>query len=1035
MRTLHANPVSRSILGLLSVVGRAGPVHAASNTPGMDVRAAAGIAQPTDPLAITGRTFAGTRLPLGPVTGYLELTGRRASVWAEPGESPGAGEVRRALLEGEVSVTIGAQRFSADRAAVWLQRIDASGDRPVYQVFAVLDNASLPGADSGMSLAGRRLSVEGVVAVVGGVRMRCDLVSDGRPREPFLIEAERRFAERLRETLGLPTLSEGDPAWFGSGVDERGDERALSEEEISGILAGLDPVEHRQPIFAEEGIISFSFGPDATLSVVPSLREDGLDAAVVTGGLTVFYQDPRQRRSLQMQAERAVVFAPPGSATNLAGGLSPGQVVGIYLEGGVIATDGQYTVRGPQVYYDVQNNRAAIVDAVFWTYDEARRLPLYLRAAMVRQESADQFSAEKVTLATTSFFKPHFSIGASSITLSRRETPAGETRYRARAEDITLYGGGLPLFYVPVYAGDPERLPISQIALDSSTGNGLALKTSWNLDVLLGYERPEGTDAQLIVDAHFTRGLALGADFSWDRPDLRGNLLTYWIFADQGEDRLRTGRDLDQDGDTRGIILLQQRWRVDDEWAAWLEGAYITDETFADAFFEELQTDRPELMTGLYARRLRGNSLLSLEARGSLNDFIINDAALQTPGYVTEKLPEAVYVRQADDLLSGVEPGLVTLFSEYRAGLLRLNFNEPTADELGFRTPTLSQRAFGIDPNESIADRLRDAGYTEDFVTRLDTRQEVVATLDAGPFRITPFLTGRATFWDDDFDEFSPEENDQARFWGAAGVHLSTQILRVHNSVESSVLDLHRLRHVIEPTLSIWHGETNIERASLPTYDEQVEALIDGTVIRFAVDQTWQTQRGGPGRWRSVDVFTLNTELVFSSGTGEDAAIGRFYEFRPEYTRPGDYATVEAIWQVSDAIAVTGSTIFDFETNQQARSSAGVLLDHSPTASTSAELRFVNPTDSTFLDVVNAQAIGDKYTLFSSASYDFDEGDFRSIAGELRREFPDIVVGIGVSYDNIQGETSFGFFFSPRGLGTGARIRGIGGAADTRFGG
>lgn len=1032
MRTPQPSPVCRSILWLLVGVGLAVPVDAAVGAPGLDVRSSTGIAQPTDPLAITGRTFAGTRLPLGAVTGSLELTGRRASVWAESG---GAGEVRRALLEGDVSVTIGAQRFSADRAAVWLERIDASGDRPVYQVFAVLDNPSLPGADSGMSVSGRRLSVEGVVSVVGGVRLRSDLVSDGRPRDPFVIEAERRFAERLRERLGLPTLSEGDPARFGAGVDGAVDERALSEEEIRGILAGLDPAEHRQPIFAEDGIISFSFGPAATLSVVPAVREDGLDAAVVTGGLTVFYQDPRQSRSLQMQAERAVVFAPAGSSTNLAGGLSPGEVVGIYLEGGVVATDGQYTVRGPQVYYDVQSNRAAIVDAVFWTYDEARRLPLYLRAAMVRQESADQFRAEKVTLATTSFFEPHFSVGASSITLSRRETPGGQTRYHARAEDITLYGGGLPLFYVPVYAGDPERLPISEVGLDSSTGNGLALRTTWNLDVLLGYERPEGTDAKLLVDGHFERGLALGAEFSWNRPDLRGNLLTYWIFADQGEDRLRTGRDLEQDGETRGLVLFQQRWRIDDEWAAWLEGAYISDETFTDAFFDELQTDRPELMTGLFARRLRGNSLLSIEARGSLNDFIVNDAALQSPGFVTEKLPEGVYVRQADDLLSGVEPGLVTLFSEYRAGLIRLNFSEPTADELGFRTPTLSQRAFGIDPTESIGDRLRAQGLNEDFVTRLDTRQEVVATLDAGPFRVVPFLTGRVTLWDDEFEEFSPEEDDRVRLWGAAGVHVSTQVVRVDNSVESAVLDLHRLRHIIEPTLSIWHAETNLERASLPIFDEQVESLIDGTVIRFAVDQTWQTQRGGPGRWRSVDVFTLNAELVFSSSTGEDAAIGRFFEFRPELTRPGDYATVEGVWQVSDAIAVTGSTIFDFETNQQARTSAGVLVDHSPTASTSAELRFVNPTDSTFLDVVNVQAIGDKYTLFSSASYDFDEEDFRSIGAEVRREFPDVSVGVGIDYDNIRGETSFGFFFSPRGLGTGTRVRGLGGAADTRFGG
>ena len=57
------------------------------------------------------------------------------------------------------------------------------------------------------------------------------------------------------------------------------------------------------------------------------------------------------------------------------------------------------------------------------------------------------------------------------------------------------------------------------------------------------------------------------------------------------------------------------------------------------------------------------------------------------------------------------------------------------------------------------------------------------------------------------------------------------------------------------------------------------------------------------------------------------------------------------------------------------------------------------------------------------------------IGGELRREFPDVTIGIGLNYDNIQGETSLGFFISPRGLGRGARVRGIGGAADARLGG
>ena len=44
-------------------------------------------------------------------------------------------------------------------------------------------------------------------------------------------------------------------------------------------------------------------------------------------------------------------------------------------------------------------NKALLLDAVFWTYDEDRRLPLYLRADVIRQESQQEFSGERARTA------------------------------------------------------------------------------------------------------------------------------------------------------------------------------------------------------------------------------------------------------------------------------------------------------------------------------------------------------------------------------------------------------------------------------------------------------------------------------------------------------------------------------------------------------------------------------------------------------------------------------------------------------------
>ncbi|MCH7560838.1 MAG: hypothetical protein IIC67_05645, partial [Thaumarchaeota archaeon] len=208
---------------------------------------------------------------------------------------------------------------------------------------------------------------------------------------------------------------------------------------------------------------------------------------------------------------------------------------------------------------------------------------------------------------------------------------------------------------------------------------------------------------------------------------------------DFGEDRLHTGRKLGHDGDTRGMILFDQRWALDERWTMWLEASYFSDETFVDGLFESLGNTRRPFMTGVYLQRLEGNTAFVIDMRGQLNDFSVNEFALQTPGYVTEHLPEAAFYQQAIDLLADSNPGLLTLSSEYRAANLRLNFTEPNADKLGFTTSFLSQRAFGIEPNESIGDRLRAEGLTESSVLRFDMRHELAMVANVGPIKLNPF--------------------------------------------------------------------------------------------------------------------------------------------------------------------------------------------------------------------------------------------------------------------------------------------------------
>ena len=1006
---------------------------------GGDVRGGVGVGELAD---ITGRDFAGVRLPVEPVTGPILFRASKASVWTEPSAPT---PVQRLFLEGDVRVVLGVHQFDAARAVVWLQKLGAGE----YQVFVYFDRVGTANADATISVAGDRLRVQGVLKVDRPIKLTTDLRREGRPADPLLREAEAALTVYLTELVFgtsvpepssiLPGVGPGvvrAKPRFGPGLNRPFEPGAVAvgSEELAGLSRDLPPSPVREPIFAKTGLISFSPG---RVTVVTGADEN---AVMFTDGVVVQYWDRKTGRTLQITAERAVAFLASGPLAGLAQ-LDADAVHGVYLEGDVIATDGKYTLRGPRMYYDVQQNRAVVIDAVFWTYDERHQLPLYVRAETIRQESADDFSAANAKLTNSAFFVPHLSIGASSVTISRKEGRGGRTRHVVDARHITLRSESMPFFYWPGYKGDPSEIPLRDLAFESSSGSGAAIKTSWDAFGLLRLKKPYWLGANILIDEFFERGPAVGTSLWWDDTKLAGRLDAYLLPYDTGTDLLTSGARIDHDGETRGMLTAEHRWALTDQWTLFGEVSYISDETFVDTFFERQAESRREFTNAVRLRRLDGNTTLDLTAKAAVNDFTPNEYLLQSRGYMVDKLPEVEYHRIADDLLPGAAPGLISYTSEYRAGMVAMRFVEPTAAELGLDTTTRSRKALGIEPGQSIADTLRARGLTEDGVLRFDTRHELSTQLALGPVNIVPFAVGRVTVYDDSFEGYSSGASDQYRLFGSLGVRATTTIQKVDESVESRLLDLHRIRHIIQPGVTLWTSGASIDQADLPVYDESVESLADGSVIRLSLDQTWQTKRGGPGRWRSVDVLTLSTELVLSSEDADpESPIGRFFDDRPELSNLGDFGTIDAAWQITDAFGVGVNTIYDFDASQPARTIVGTSIRHTPNFRTYADLRFINALDSTYLSAGAFYQVTPKYDIDLLGTYDDKASDLQTVRALVTRRFPNVILGVGFTHNNIKDETSFGIIIKPIGLGAkGVQLRGVGAGSErsrsSRFGG
>lgn len=994
-------------------------------------------ARSVNPLDITGRTFSGLRLPVAVTPGRIELAAARADFWTEP-EPPGAPPVQRLLLSGDARVRLGAYEFTARQAAVWISRFPAGDPEAapdVWQVWVYLDRVGTATTPSSITVAGDRLPVFGIIRAPAGIQLRVDRPNPGRPDDPLLTIAERTLAQRLRrmvEAEAPPAISPEElirqgrvvPPLTPSATEPPppGEDAAR----IAEAARGLPPARRDAPIFPQGG--EFTFVPGGDVQIVSGVDENSV---IFEGGITVQYWDRQQDRTHQLSAERAVVFLNPGPLSRELPELlrSPRDSIrGLYLEGDVVAQiagdDGRYTLRAPKVYYSVRDDRAMLVDAVFWTYDAQRGLPLYVRAKTISQESRNQFKATSARMTTSSFAEPDLAIGASSITISRRENAEGDRRLYVDARDITLRAGSVPFFYWPTLRGEPRNIPLRDLRFENSSGSGAAIKTTWNAYSLIGIDAPSGNNADVLLDWYFDRGAGLGADLGWRSATSRGGVFMYSLPSDTGTDVLPTGEEKEHDGEFRGMILGEHRAQLSDEWTLFAEGVYISDETFVPAFFEPLARTRREFASSVYLRRLRDNTAFTALGKTNFNDFIANEYLLQAPGYTVDKYPDLGYARFADNILPAY-PGLLTYNSEFRVTQMQMNFPEVTPAQIGFRNPGRSLAAFGIGPNVAFDDALRAAGLNEDPVTRFDTRHEITMPLAAGPLNITPFVVGRFTAYSDDFTNFSPAADEPYRLHGSAGVTFSTEIHRIDNTVQSRLFDLHRIRHIIEPSVTLWHAGSTLDRVNIPVFDEEVESIAEGSAARLAIEQTWQTQRGGPGRWRSVDFFRLNTELVFSSGdTDRESPIGNFLEYRPELSNLGDtFATVDAALQLTEVLGLGAHHVYDFEINQPARTDAGLTLEQHPDFSAFVDLRYINVLDQTSLISGVGYQLTPKYSLAVNANYDTSLGELQSIAAEIRRRYPTVILGVGYSYNNITSESSFGFVFQPVGLGRpGARL-------------
>jgi len=913
-------------------------------------------------------------LPTGISRGDVELFGRRVYLF----QADDGAEVIHVV--GDFDLHLGRRPYLSGReAVVWMTR--ASYQDVAYQRFEIfLRHRARVTESAGTVTTGPVLFVtlnsSGKVSIEAddttrtssvdspvyqeGARIR-RLIASGRTEdievEPALQVIDFEAAERAAEPVVRPYVHRRWRVFEYAKLDDRPILTATYISLVQGDTSGGPPLELR----ADAGVVFFAPETPEPEETTPDILEP-----------------PRDLRDEGAQPGALDLPTSPTDET-----FAELEIEAVYLEGDVVVTRGERMIRASQLYYDLANDRALILDAVARAIEPTRGVPIYVRAEQVRQLSRTEYAAWNAKITTSEFLSPHYHIGARKARFTDRTSrsaagvAAGLRAGTYEMHHATFNLGGFPLLYWPYTRGDFKEgeTTIRGVRTGYSSDFGATFETEWHLFNVMGVERPPGFDGTLRLDYYTERGPGVGIDLDYERDDYFGLYRGYYVH-DDGQDNLGRFRDEEPDTRHRGRTTLRHRHYLPDDWQLTLEASYISDRGFLEEYFENEFEEGKDQETLLYLKKQKDNWALTGLAQWRILDWLTQ----------TEHLPDFTFRLVGESLADRA-----TFFSENRAGFVRYRPGERELLEYLFLKPR------------------EDSSGT---VGRADSRQEIELPLTLGPVRLVPFASIRGSVWDD-----SPESGGVQRVLGTAGVRSSIYLSRVFPDVRSQLLDIDGIRHIIKGDVTAWMAADNRGSDDLFPFTANVEDLdeIDGVTV--GLRQRWQTRRGGPGRRRTVDVVMLDLELgVFNDAQSHETTNGFASYSRPENSISRNYLNAAVNYRVNDATALLSEANFDLNDQELDIFNVSLAVERDPRFSYLLGYRYINEIDSSLLVCGANYRISEKHTLALRESFDLDRGQTQEFTLGFIRKFPRWYVGLSVDLN--EADDDFGISLSawPEGL-------------------
>ena len=926
------------------------------------------------------------------------------------------------VFEDGFSMSIGANRLCGDKGVVWLDsirtdfrgrvRIDYSSRVYIEGKISVEKakgaktiNLNEIVIEQGQSMI-VRFEVRGEVFVTAEKRE----VSDPRGTELYkrasaaAVPAGAKFVVQPGAQVPGYVEEKAEPA---KPAGEKVEPKAVKPAEV----AVEGEVKFRYPVnFAPAGAVK--------LQIESTKAPDGTDIATLTGRVYVWQKSDEIGGLLELQADNAVIFysgkkTEPEKEQKAGADIAAGGAIkAIYMSGDVVMTEGSRTIRADEGYYDFERKKAIAINAEMRNFDVKRGIPIYVKAATLRQLCESKFSAENMTLTSSEFYQPQISLTASSVIITdttaidEQTGKASDSSYDAQMRDVRLKAYDKTIFHWPFMRSNLQRpdVPFKSVHVGNDNTWGTSLETRWYLSRLLGLKEPEGTDSTFELDYYGKRGVGSGVDIDYKRENSFGEVKGYLI-DDSGKDMLGrdiTRRNLDPENDLRGRFSWRHRQFLPYNWQVTTGVAYASDKNFMESYYRgEYDAGLPQ-ETYIHLKRIEDNWGLSLLGKGRINDYADE----------LEELPSGEFHLTGESLFED----RFTLYSDTEAGRLRQRIGDG-------HTTAIDEQAYTF-------------GWH---------RTELDMPVRADPFKIVPFVAGNIGY--DDRSGFTRTLVDGSNtgsydedkvFIGEAGVRASSQYWKVYPNVKSRLWDLNQLRHIVRPQVTgAFYGES----------DSSVEQR---DILNVGISQRLQTKRKQAGVLQTVDWMRLDTDVTWVEDSSHDA--GKSGPDRFMWNRPvvpprmlsapdifnGDlgsglrrfemfgprrnYFGADYVWRPSDTSAILSDLNFDMQSGVVQQFDVGLARLRWPNLSYyigSRYLRRVEVLDEKGSNPVIFAAtyvLDPRYTVVFGQQYDFDYGANIRSDITLIRQYHRMYCAFTYSVDESLGSQAIVFSIWPQGV-------------------